>query len=316
MSRRRIIYVMGVVCCCVQLFGGAPATASTRQDCFTDFAANEVPVRADFNPDICIPPLSGELYTIETTDNRSTIDGCLIDGHIPSGYTQIPRFLGTCEGGSTVTWFLNQAPLNRAFGVQTPVNTPASGSAATTDPDGDSLAYTITSTSEQGGVLSVNASSGAFTYTPPQFFEGDDFAAAHANDGKGGDADIQIFITVGTPSGENRPPAFPTFSTETKQDQEVGILLSAFDPDGDPVTIALDPSQPPTHGTLTSLPVTNAFLYTPSSGFFGDDAFGAIATDSHGNSTGAVFPIAVLQDPPPVDVTRFLPAILNLLLDD
>jgi hypothetical protein len=295
----------------------AYAYATTRQTCFLDVKADEVVVRIELNLPACAPSSDGNLYTIETTDNQPSIDGCFINNQIPSGYTQIPRSpIGSCGPGSFVTWFHNQNPANRGLLVRTPVNTAFSGSATTTDPDADVLTYTIPSTGAKGGSFSINASTGAFTYIPAQSFQGDDFAGAIARDGKGGEGIILITVTVGNPSTQNQPPVFPSFTITTKQNELIGILLSASDPDRDPITIALDPNQRPVHGTLTPQGLRDAYSYTPNTDFVGADSFAAFANDGHGNTTRTVFPINVQPKQPPAATLNFLPAILDLLLGD
>jgi hypothetical protein len=300
------------------IIGSGSAVAGSRQTCFLDQKADEVTVQIVLNLSVCSPSLDGNLYTIETTDNRLSIDGCFVGNNlIPTGYTHIPRFSGSgCGPASGVTWFRNQDPVGRAFGVLTPVNTAFSGSAATIDPDGDVLSYTIPATTPKGGRFSINTSTGAFTYIPAQSFEGEDFAAAVAQDAKGGEALIQITVTVGNPTTQNRAPVFPTFTITTKQSELVGILLHADDPEGGPVTITLDQNQRPAHGTLTPQPLRDAYSYTPNTGYVGPDSFAAFATDDHGNTTRTVFPINVQPKQPPAATLNFLPAILDLLLSD
>ena len=61
-----------------------------------------------------------------------------------------------------------------------------------------------------------------------------------------------------------------------------GILANDSDPDGDPLTAALE--RGPAHGSV-SVRSDGGFTYTPASGFTGTDSFGYRAGDGDGKGT-------------------------------
>jgi len=119
-------------------------------------------------------------------------------------------------------------PANRAPVVSTPVvGVPnattgvVNGSVSATDPDGDTLSYSAPTTTAKGGV-SINASTGAFTYTPtvaarntaaaPGATAADraDAFTVTVVDGRGGTASTAVTVAVSpTPDASTPLAAFP-----------------------------------------------------------------------------------------------------------
>ena len=75
-----------------------------------------------------------------------------------------------------------------------------------------------------------------------------------------------------------------------------GVLGNDRDPDGDPITAALQ--RAPANGTV-DLRANGSFTYTPRAGFFGIDSFDYRASDGPGNGNVATVSIAVAAPPPP-----------------
>jgi hypothetical protein len=299
-------------------FSLASQAAFAREVCSTPhFYSNEVLVKSVFNTQVCPTSygLSGVLHTIETTDGRASIAGCKGYSHTPTGYTSVDRPLqGTCQYSNHVTWYKNAPPLTHSFWAQTPANTVLNGSAITSDPDGDFLTYSAPPTTQKSGTVAVNASTGAFAFTPQAGFQGDDFFNVTVTDGKGGVGSVTLYVKIGTgdsaapPSG-NLPPVFPTFTSPLIYGQ-IAIELRASDPENGLVTIQLDSM--PAHGTLQRLPTPpNTYLYTAHSGYNGNDRFAAVATDNVGNRTRTEFPIVSRSG-----TAAALAQMYTLLLDD
>ena len=75
-----------------------------------------------------------------------------------------------------------------------------------------------------------------------------------------------------------------------------GVLGNDRDPDGDPITAALQ--RAPANGTV-DLRADGSFTYTPRAGFFGVDSFDYRASDGTGNGNVATVSITVAAPPPP-----------------
>ena len=75
-----------------------------------------------------------------------------------------------------------------------------------------------------------------------------------------------------------------------------GVLGNDRDPDGDPITAALQ--RAPANGTV-DLRADGSFAYTPRAGFFGVDSFDYRASDGTGNGNVATVSITVAAPPPP-----------------
>jgi hypothetical protein len=74
------------------------------------------------------------------------------------------------------------------------------------------------------------------------------------------------------------------------------VLGNDRDPDGDPITAALQ--RAPANGTV-DLRADGSFTYTPRAGFFGVDSFDYRASDGTGNGNVATVSITVAAPPPP-----------------
>lgn len=90
-------------------------------------------------------------------------------------------------------------------------------------------------------------------------------------------------------------PAKPEASDDqvvTEQDQPVSIAALSNDAAGDSATLALYSFGQPQNGAVTLGPKGN-LLYTPHENFAGDDHFGYVITDEHGNKSSATIYMTV-----------------------
>jgi len=70
------------------------------------------------------------------------------------------------------------------------------GNLPASDPDGDTLNYSILQNGLKGQIVLVNAASGLYNYTPAPGFSGDDIIQFRVSDGLGGFIDAQLVITL------------------------------------------------------------------------------------------------------------------------
>ncbi len=165
--------------------------------------------------------------------------------------------------------------------------------ASDVSPSGGALSAQLDSGPAHGS-LQLNAD-GSFSYTPYGGFAGNDSFTYSASDGDTISAPITVNITI-----ENSPPAATgqTYSVyeNATLNASPGLLTTASDPDGDPLTLSL--IQGTQNGTLT-LNANGTFSYIPDSGFTGADTFTYEVSDGIAATT-AVTTINVLPiDLPP-----------------
>jgi len=108
---------------------------------------------------------------------------------------------------------VNHAPVANGSTITTDSNTAANGSVSATDADGDTLKYSV-DTSTTNGMLTLN-SDGTYTYTPNAGYVGSDSFTFKANDGTADSNTATVDITVNavpvpTPTPTPTPSPSPT----------------------------------------------------------------------------------------------------------
>ncbi len=279
-------------------------------------ASNEVLIKAETNLTQCSVAGVGSptLYTIENISavainsfNEKEVCG---GWKLPVGYT-VKRKANSTRCPNQLADFLvvNNAPVTRGYSFSTPKNTVLNQVATTTDADNDPLIYSLGSsstnlqlsgTTQKGGSVNLNSSTGVFVYTPPNNLEVQDFFSVKAFDQKSDPVSIDVFVTVGTPVAGNQPPQFdynPVYYTlVAEMNFKLSFQPSVTDPNGDPVTVSLDLSSPPLNGKVVSIVASRNELivtYTPNKNFTGVDNIRLIARDTVGNVTKGNYPVTV-----------------------
>ena len=169
----------------------------------------------------------------------------------------------------------NSAPVATATPNAPDVAGLVTGTVAGSDADGDTLTYSAPTSSNFGrGAVSINAATGAFTFTPTA-------AARHAaalvgglpglsadtftitvRDGYGGVTLVPVVVSIGT--ANNAPTAFATPGAPIAGTGVVTGTTTASDPDNDPLTYS--GSTTTSKGTVVVNASTGAFTYTPTAG--------------------------------------------------
>ena len=150
---------------------------------------------------------------------------------------------------------VNQAPVAAATSsIATNEDTPVSGQVTASDPNGDTLGFSLT----QGpahGALTLNAATGAYTYTPGANYSGSDSFQVKIADPSG------LFTTqtvsVGVAAVNDGPVVEAAASITTQEDTPVSGQVVASDVDGEALSFAT--SQGPAHGALTLNAATGAY---------------------------------------------------------
>ena len=197
-----------------------------------------------------------------------------------------PIISGVGISSAASTAITNRPPTVPGYNVSTPENTAVNGTVVGTDPDGQTLTYSLATAPINGSAV-VN-SNGTWTYTPNLNFNGNDTFTVRVSDPTGGTAISTINIVV-TPV--NDPPTVPNYTATTLEDTPVNGTVVASDVDGDTLTYSLQ--NPPAHGTA----VVNAngnWTYTPALNYNGPDSFTVLVSDGHGGTAVSTLSLTVI----------------------
>ncbi|MFI8609984.1 cadherin-like domain-containing protein, partial [Pseudomonas sp. NPDC077649] len=193
-------------------------------------------------------------------------------------------------GNGTLSWAtatveirgVNDAPTAADGSASTDEDTPIlTGSLpAASDIEGDTVTYTLGSTSPSNGTVVVYAD-GTFDYTPNANFNGEDSFSFVVDDGNGGSNEYNYSLTI---NAVNDAPTAADGSASTDEDTPIltGSLPAASDIEGDTVTYTLG-STSPSNGTVVVY-ADGTFDYTPNANFNGEDNFSFVVDDGNGGS--------------------------------
>ncbi|MFJ5367140.1 retention module-containing protein, partial [Pectobacterium punjabense] len=256
-------------------------------------------------------PVSGTIVatdvdgdTLRYSVSTQPANGTLTLNGATGAYTYTPganfngndRFVVTVSdgnGGTTTSTVsigvrpVNDAPVTADQSIATDEDTPVSGTIVATDVDGDTLSYTV-GTPPANGTLTLNGSTGAYTYTPGANFNGNDRFVVTVSDGNGGTTTSTVSIGV---RPVNDAPVTADQSIATDEDTPVSGTIVATDVDGD--TLSYTVGTPPANGTLTLNGATGAYTYTPGANFNGNDRFVVTVSDGNGGTTTSTVSIGV-----------------------
>ncbi|WP_062474967.1 tandem-95 repeat protein [Variovorax boronicumulans] len=181
----------------------------------------------------------------------------------------------------------NRGPEGKADPVVTDQDKPVTGQVQATDPDRDTLTYTVAKGPEHGTVT-VDPTTGQFVYTPKPGYEGPDSFEVTVSDGKGGTTTVTVPVTV---SPVNDAPTAPDYTETTTEDTPVSGRVTGSDIDsGD--TLTYTKGSDPAHGTVTVNP-DGTYTYTPNPNFNGTDTFTVTVSDGHGGTTTSTVTVTV-----------------------
>jgi hypothetical protein len=234
-----------------------------------------------------------------TAPNRGTAQ--VSDGKItytaPAGFSGTARFSYTVrdEDGRTATAAVevevaNAAPVAAAETAHTEHGTavvvdPAGHS---TDPNGDTLTVTGTTTPAHGTVI-LNGD-GTLTYTPESGFRGTDTFEFTVSDGRASVTDT-VTVTVANAAPVARTDAFTVSSNAPTT---LDVLGNDTDPNSDALTVTIDTA--PADGGATV--VGGAVEYQAHDGFHGTDTFRYTIDDGHGGTAQATVTVVAVDMPP------------------
>jgi len=167
------------------------------------------------------------------------------------------------------------------------------------DSDVDSASLSAVRVNDVNHGTLIFENDGSFVYTPTLNFHGEDSFTYHANDGDLNSNTVVVTLTV---TAVNDPPiAVSDKYTTTRNTRLVvlapGVLGNDLDIEGDDLTAVRDTE--PVSGTLR-LQLDGSFVYTPTTGFSGQDSFTYHADDGKALSNLATVTLIVtaVNDPP------------------
>jgi ELWxxDGT repeat protein len=94
---------------------------------------------------------------------------------------------------------LNFAPVAGSTTFSTGIDTPVGGTLPASDPDGNSLSFSIVANGTKGSPVITNAATGAFTYTPNAGATGTDSFSFKVSDGQLESNVATVTVTIGNP---------------------------------------------------------------------------------------------------------------------
>ena len=202
----------------------------------------------------------------------------------------------TLAGGSIFRLRSGAAPAPTALDEQitTAEDTPTSGTLAVENPGGGPLTFSLVTNGTLGAAV-VNATTGAFTYTPNANAGGADSFTFKVNDGT---IDSNIATVSVTITPVNDAPVAMDGILAAVEDTVAQGALSAIDVDGPSLTFSIVANG--SKGTAAIDPVTGAFTYTPNPNTSGSDTVTFKTNDGsvESNTATVTVTIAAANDAP------------------
>lgn len=213
---------------------------------------------------------------------------------------------GGSSGGSSGGGTVNVDPqFNPAMpsSLNTNEDSPTQFTVAASDANSNDVLTYSASNGANGTISPVAGTTDRFQYTPNANFNGQDTFTVSVTDGNGG-TDSQT-ITVNVTPVNDAPSVNATQNVAAGKNQAVTVALNASDIDaGD--TLSYGISSTPSNGTVTqSTADPDKFIYTPNTGFSGNDSFTVAVSDQSGETRSQVITVAVGGNTAPnVDATQ------------
>jgi len=182
---------------------------------------------------------------------------------------------------------VNDAPTADPQSVTTPEEAPKSITLTGSDPENQSLTFTIT-VNPTHGVLSGSGS--ARTYTPNLNYFGPDQFAFTVTD-SGGAVSAPAIVSIGV-TNVNDAPLTTSDSATTSEDVPVtvNVLANDSDPDGDPLNVT---SVVCNNGAGANVNADQTIMITPPANFNGAIVCAYTVNDGHGGATTGQLTVSV-----------------------
>jgi VCBS repeat-containing protein len=222
------------------------------------------------NIDDLVPPGSGHLTGVTAINNR----GWIIGGLYGYSFLLIPP---------------NRVPAATDDILHTIEDTAANGTLKATDPDNDSLTYSIVANGTLGTATITNPATGAFTYTPNPDANGTDAFTFKVSDGT---VDSNVATETMTISPINDAPVAANGTASVNAGASVTGTLVATDVDSANLTYVLLTNGAKGTATITNAG-TGAYTYAASTGSTGTDTFTFKANDGFLDSNAGTITVTI-----------------------
>ena len=177
----------------------------------------------------------------------------------------------------------NNPPTATAQSVSVTEDTPQAIALSGSDPDGNSLTYTVL-TQPASGTLGGTAPN--LTYTPASNFNGSDSFTFRVSDGLTNSAATTVSISI---AAVNDAPVANNQTVAGLEDTAKTITLTGTDVDGN--TLSYSVLTQPTKGTLSG--TAPSLTYTPNANYNGNDSFTFRVSDGALNSATATVTLSI-----------------------
>jgi hypothetical protein len=205
-------------------------------------------------------------------ENSKNLDMAEVRSNLVAHYTSLGISATIPDFETEINQFL-KPPVAQDMSASTDEDTTINITLDASDPEGESLTYTILEVNNATVTLNGNVA----TYTPDAHFNGTDTFTFYANDGT---SDSNIATVTMTVSAEDDEPNTLDVATTTDEDVAVAVNLSAEEYDGDSYSFAIITDVSNGTTSLNGSTVT----YTPNQDFNGEDTFTFEATDDTGRT--------------------------------
>ncbi len=260
----------------------------------------------NFDPRVNDTDADCDALTITATGSGPSHGGVTINGGTSITYTPTTGYSGADSFSYTIsdpaghtasaTVSVTVAPANQPpaavnDSITTPKNTAKTFDPRVndSDPEGDALTITGTSSGPSHGTAAVN-SGVSITYTPTTGYSGSDSFNYTISDGHGGTATATVSVTV---TGNTPPVAVNDGGAIQKPPQTFKTLdprINDSDADGDPLSVIGVGT--PTFGTVTF--TATSVTFTPGN-TYGSSSFTYTISDGSGGTATATVTIAVIN---------------------
>src|SRR6266508_2625040 len=264
----------------------APTITSAASAAFTVAAPGSFTVTATGSP---TPSLS-ESGTVPSGVTFDPVSGILsgTPAHGTAGTYNITFTASNGVNPDAVQPFtltvVNNPPVANAQSASTPEDTSKAITLTASDPNGDTLTFSIVSGPSHGRLA---GSPPGVTYIPFLNFTGFDSFTFIANDGSLDSNAATVSITV---SPANDPPIAHSQALYVLEDKAKTITLAGSDAESSPLDFAVDTN--PAHGVLSGTPPN--LTYTPAPDYNGVDTFTFHANDGSSDSNVATVQLTVV----------------------
>ncbi|HVK14543.1 MAG TPA: tandem-95 repeat protein, partial [Gemmataceae bacterium] len=190
-------------------------------------------------------------------------------------------------------------------------DTAASGTLVATDPDNDPLTYSLVSTADAHGTVTItNAATGAYTYTPAADYFG---PASFTFKATGGGSDSNVATVTITVTPVNDPPAFVKGSDQDVDEDAGPQTVSGWatgvsagpNEAGQSLTFEVTTDNDPLFAVLPAVAANGTLTYRPAANAFGSATVTVTLTDGGGGANASGPQMFTITVNPVNDVPSF-----------